>query len=65
MTLKILIDSTCDLPDYILEKFDIKSLPLVVTIEDKDYRDGLDIQLEVVYHAMRNGIVPENITSIS
>lgn len=59
MTVKIIIDSTCDLPDWIIEKFDIKILPLIVTIADQDFRDGVDIQLDEVYKTMRKGFVPK------
>ena len=59
MALKLIIDSTCDLPKWIIEKFDIQVLPLIVTLEDQVYRDGIDIQLNEVYQAMKNGIVPK------
>jgi len=44
MKIKITSDSTCDLPQELVEKYAIGLLPLCVTVEGKTYRDGLDIQ---------------------
>lgn len=44
MKIKITSDSTCDLPQELIEKYDIVLLPLCVTVEGKTYRDGIDIQ---------------------
>ncbi len=42
--IKILADSTCDLSDEIIEKYDIGIAPLTITIGDKVYKDRIDIQ---------------------
>ncbi len=42
--IKIIGDSTCDLSQEILEKYDINLAPLTITIEDKVYRDKIDIK---------------------
>lgn len=57
--IKILVDSTCDLPDDLIKKYDIKVLPLRVLIEGKEYLDKKTIQVDDVYSAMRKGIVPK------
>lgn len=57
--IKLVVDSTCDLPDDIIKLYDIKILPLRVLIEDKDYLDKKTIQVDEVYSAMRKGIVPK------
>lgn len=44
MKIKITSDSTCDLPQELIEKYAIGILPLCVTVEGKTYRDGVDIQ---------------------
>jgi len=44
MKIKITSDSTCDLPQELIEKYAIGLLPLCVTVEGKTYRDGVDIQ---------------------
>ena len=33
--IKIITDSTCDLPDHIIDKYDIEMIPLVFTIDGK------------------------------
>ena len=51
MSEKVLIasDSTCDLSKELIEKYDIKILPLGVTLGDKQYTDGVDITPEDIY----------------
>ncbi|MDT8716943.1 DegV family protein [Clostridium sp. 19966] len=56
---KIMVDSTCDLPEELLKKYDIKIFPLRVLIENKEYIDKVDIQVDEVYKAMRKGILPK------
>ena len=43
--IKIITDSTADLPREIIENYDIESIPLFVSFDDKVYRDGVDIKL--------------------
>lgn len=57
--MKILIDSGCDLPKEIIERYNIEVLPLIVYLDDKEYFDGVDIQPKEVYDAMRNEKVPK------
>lgn len=57
--IKILVDSTCDLPKEEMERYDIANLPLRVKIEEQDYKDKVDIQVEQVFDVMRQGIVPQ------
>lgn len=42
--IKILADSTCDLSDVVIEKYNIGIAPLTITIGDKVYKDRIDIQ---------------------
>lgn len=55
---KIIIDSTCDLPEELIKKYDVGYLPLRVFLSDKEYLDGVTIRVDQVYQAMREGIVP-------
>lgn len=43
--IKIITDSTADLPIALVEKHQIEVLPLLVNIHGKSYRDGVDINL--------------------
>lgn len=56
----IVVDSTCDLEDAFWEEHDIQMAPLLVHIEDKEYRDKVDIQVEEVHAFMRSGGFPRS-----
>lgn len=43
MNIKVLSDSTCDLPQEVLEKYNITMVPLSVIKDGKNYTDGVDI----------------------
>jgi DegV family protein with EDD domain len=43
MTIKIVTDSTCDLPQEIMDKHGIAVVPLFINVGDKGYSDGVDI----------------------
>lgn len=62
MSKKVLItrDSTSDLPAEILEKLNIKTIPLGITLGDKTYRDGVDIDPDFIYaYHKEHGILPK------
>lgn len=50
--IKLIADSTCDLSDEILAKYKIDIAPLIINIEDKDYRDRVDITPDNFYKMM-------------
>ena len=56
---KIIVDSTCDLPDELMKKYDIKTLPLIVSLNGKEFLDKVSIKVDDVYEAMRKGIWPK------
>jgi len=49
MSVKIVTDSTCDLPDSIIAEHDISLVPLYINIGDESYVDGVDISREEFY----------------
>ena len=51
MAEKIIVtcDSTCDLSPELLERYGVKTLPLVITMDDKAYRDGIDATPDDIY----------------
>lgn len=57
--IKIIVDSTCDLPNEIYTRYDIAILPLRVLINNTEHLDRVDIKIEEVYDAMRKGILPK------
>ncbi|MCH4184170.1 MAG: DegV family protein [Eggerthellaceae bacterium] len=56
--LQIITDSTTDIPAELRASYDVNVLPLVITIDGTSYLDGIDISIDRVYEAMRQGIVP-------
>lgn len=42
--ISLVTDSSCDLPKEYIEKYNIKVVPLTVSIEGKDYIEGIDLQ---------------------
>ncbi|QUH30521.1 DegV family protein [Vallitalea guaymasensis] len=65
----ILTDSACDLPDSIIEKYNIKLLPLRIIYHDREYRDRIEIKPQEVYDNIEKEVpktslpVPEDILS--
>lgn len=52
--IKIITDSTCDLPSYMIEKYDIEVLPLLVNIGEQSYVDGVDITLSELLRRIKD-----------
>lgn len=66
MDKKVIItrDSSSDLSPEITEKLNIKTIPLGVTLGDKTYRDGIDIDPDFVYkYHDEHGILPKTSAS--
>lgn len=62
MNNKILIssDSTCDLSPELLERYNIKTVPLGVNLGDKTFFDGVDITPDEIYaHHEKTGELPK------
>lgn len=55
MKIKLCSDSTCDLPQALLDKYSISTVPLTVTMGEKAYRDGLDICSEEIFRHVQAG----------
>lgn len=57
---KIIADSTCDLGDALIARYDIGIAPLYVTIDEKSYKDGVDITApELLAHAEKTKETPK------
>jgi len=50
--IKIMADSTCDLSNEVLEKYDISLAPLTINIDGKLYKDRIDINPDDFYGIM-------------
>ena len=49
MTIKIVTDSTCDLPENVIENLGITVVPLYINLFDKGYLDGVEITRKDFY----------------
>lgn len=62
MSQKVIIasDSTTDLSPELIEKYGIKILPMGITVEGKDYTDGVDINPDMIYENYeKTGTLPK------
>lgn len=60
MKIKITSDSTCDLSQELIEKYDIGILPLYVSMGEKTGSDGVDITPDDIYdHVAKTGVLPQ------
>lgn len=56
--IKIIVDSACDLPRAIRERFDIRMVPVNIHIGGRSYEDGVEMSREDLYRRMEAGVVP-------
>ena len=53
-------DSTCDLNAELIERYDVRILPLTVNLGDQQYSDGVDIDPEMIYQRYEEtGLLPK------
>ena len=48
-SIRIVADSTCDLSQELLKKYDISIIPLCITLGEETYLDGVDITPDEIY----------------
>jgi DegV family protein with EDD domain len=58
MTIRIVTDSTCDLPTAVAEQLQIIVVPAYVNIGDKSYLDGVDLTREQFYRELEGYPTP-------
>jgi DegV family protein with EDD domain len=52
MTVKIVTDSTCDLPQEVLDEYGIKVIPLYVNFGPRSYLDGIELSRREFYEML-------------
>lgn len=60
--MKIIInsDSSCDLSEELLKKYDIKTIPFRITLGDREYTDKVDIDNKTIFEYVKaNKILPK------
>ena len=58
MTIKIVTDSTADLPAMLIEELDVTVVPVYLRFGDEVYRDGVDISKNDFYEKLLASAVP-------
>ncbi|UJG43492.1 MAG: DegV family protein [Candidatus Heimdallarchaeum endolithica] len=51
--MKIILDSSCDLPEEYVKKYDIKIAPVSIIMDGKTYRDRFEVTAEEFYAVLR------------
>jgi len=55
MRIKISADSTCDLPQDLVDRYDIGIIPLYIIMDEKPYKDRLEISVQDVFNYVESG----------
>jgi len=55
MTVKVVTDSSCDIPPEVARKLSITVVPLYIQFGGKIYRDGIDLDADKLYHELAHG----------
>jgi len=53
MTIRIVTDSSADLPEDLVQKHGITVLPCYVVVDDRTFKDGVDIQADEFYRRLQ------------
>ena len=72
MTVKVITDSTCDIPDHLVKSLGIRIVPIYIRFGEKIYQDGIDIKKEEFYSMLLSSPVhpatsqpnPEDFTNV-
>ncbi len=60
MKIKITADSTCDLSEQLVQKYDVGIVPLHVILGDKSFSDGVDIAPQDIFNYVeKTGVLPK------
>ncbi|MGL5751200.1 MAG: DegV family protein [Paraclostridium sp.] len=53
MKVKLICDSLCDVPNELITNYDIDIIPLTIIVEDREYKDGIDLTNKEFYKIMK------------
>ena len=57
--IRVIVDSTCDMPAATIAQYGVEVLPLHVIAEGREYLDRVTITTREVYDMMRRGVTPK------
>ena len=52
MKLGIVTDSTCDLPQYLIEQYELEVVPSILVVDGKEYADGIGLTRDEFYRRL-------------
>nr|NIN67515.1 hypothetical protein [Anaerolineae bacterium]NIN97620.1 hypothetical protein [Anaerolineae bacterium] len=52
MSIRVVTDSTCDLPEPTVREHGITVIPLFINLDDRGYLDGLELSREEFYRRL-------------
>lgn len=61
--IRIVTDSSSQIPGALVERYGVEVAPIVVTVDGTDYREGVDLDADAFYGFWRHGTAPEVSTS--
>ncbi|WLD94876.1 DegV family protein [Alkalihalobacillus sp. AL-G] len=59
MSIQLIVDTGCDLPQHVVDQYSMEVLPLVVHVGQEEYFDKETIQPTKLYAMMREGAAPK------
>ncbi|WP_257349194.1 DegV family protein [Pseudalkalibacillus decolorationis] len=59
MSIQLIVDTGCDLPQHVIDEHNMNVLPLVVHVEQEEFFDKETIQPSNLYGMMRDGAAPK------
>lgn len=62
--MRLVVDSSSDLPKEIIEKYNIHVIPLTVSIDGDDYKDGVDITSTEFYARLEKSVNPPKTSQV-
>jgi DegV family protein with EDD domain len=54
----VVTDSVANIPQNLIDKYNIEVIPILIRYDDKFYREGIDITAEEVYKKVEDGVLP-------
>ncbi|MDD6796328.1 MAG: DegV family protein [Clostridiaceae bacterium] len=63
--IKIITDSSADLPKEIFDKLDIEVLPLLINFGEESYHDGVDINIDELFKKMESSDIFPNTAQVT
>ncbi len=61
--IRLVTDSSSQIPPSLIERFDVSVIPVIVTVDGHDHREGVDLDADEFWERFADGAQPEVATS--